>query len=176
MATAMMETSGPIEYYNRVQYFGENVFAETHTAVMLDEEKNHPKALGMAIEVLAVCTLNDDGLIVRFEEFADDAPRPSPFTAEEVKRDGPPLSYSGTHTTPDAAVPYTGSCTPALAQKNIGLLFDGIMGNDDVSHLWNESPVSAQLFGPWNGKLVEMKRYSFLMNCPRIPFGFLGFQ
>ena len=43
------------------------MFAETHTAVMLDKERNHERALGMNIEVLAVCTLDDEGLITRFE-------------------------------------------------------------------------------------------------------------
>ena len=32
------------------------------------------------------------------------------------------------------------------------------MTNDDVSHLWNDAPVSAQLFGTWGGQLAAMKR------------------
>ena len=61
------------------------------------------------------------------QEFTDNAPRPSPFTMEEVLANGPPLSYSaGSPTPPDAPVHYAGSgCPPALAQKNIGMLFDG---------------------------------------------------
>lgn len=97
MAEQLRVTSGPIQYWNRTQYFGERVFAETHTACFLDEALNqkrvlvrpamspidrflHPEMIacmmmdqGRSLEVLAVCTLNDDGLIVRFEEFADDA-------------------------------------------------------------------------------------------------------
>ena len=54
MARTMRESAGPIEYWNRVQYFGDGVFAETHTACFVDTERNHERVLGRSLEVLCV--------------------------------------------------------------------------------------------------------------------------
>ena len=54
MARTMRESAGPIEYWNRVQYFGDGVFAETHTACFVDAERNHERVLGKSLEVLCV--------------------------------------------------------------------------------------------------------------------------
>ena len=54
MARTMRESAGPIEYWNRVQYFGDGVFAETHTACFVDAERNHERVLGRSLEVLCV--------------------------------------------------------------------------------------------------------------------------
>ena len=54
MARTMRKSAGPIEYWNRVQYFGDGVFAETHTACFVDAERNHERVLGRSLEVLCV--------------------------------------------------------------------------------------------------------------------------
>ena len=54
---------------------------------------------------------------------------------------------------------YAGEGDPRLAQQRMSELFDNIMLNEDVSHLWSSSSArSAQAFAPWNGRLVEVQR------------------
>lgn len=119
---------GPIKFYNRVQYFGDGVFAETHDAVYEN---------GKSIPVLVVCTVDDAGLITRFEEWLDPG-----YLQKE--RPVPPPAAPPTH----VSIFSSSSGDAATNQQMITDVFHRIMSREDISHLFTRSARLNQIFGP----------------------------
>jgi hypothetical protein len=119
-------SAGRTEFWNRVQYFGDGVFAETHTVVFLDGD-----SAGCSAEALAVCTLDADGLLTRFETFCDMG-----GVSGGVKRAVPEPA-----TAPDEVEMYAGTGAPADNIKVIEQCFSNIMLYNDNSGLFAEAPV-----------------------------------
>jgi len=134
---------GPLKYYNRVQYFGDHVFAETHDAVFEEhDERVSPNLRGCSMPVLAVCTLDPEGFITRFEEFADTGflqlgKRPIPAPARR----------------PSEVTAFEAPGEAEQGKRMVIEAFDRIMRREDVSHLFTTTAIVGQLFaGMWKGK------------------------
>lgn len=131
--------SGPIQYWNRIQYFGDHVYVERHTATFLDKGRNHPKSYGSSMEILACCELDDNGDIIRFEEFAD------PSMMGGGKRPVP-----APQNPPNKVIRYDGeNCGDAKHNDRlIQKAFDNIMLEEDSIDLYSIEPVCkfAQMF------------------------------
>jgi predicted heme/steroid binding protein len=140
------EHSGAVpQCWNRVQYLGDGVLVETHTAAYVDPGQ----LLGRSFERLAMCTLDADGRISRLDEFAD----PKAFVEAGARPVPPPRAPPNTVRRFGAA---GGAAGAVQCRALIGRTFDRIMNLEDVGDCFTEDAQATRANsaafhrpGPW---------------------------